>query len=84
MALTVMFVVIKLFLTVFSLAIAVIPFWLYMLIRYLLGPIGFWENFITFLFCILIFGLFQFILGFLWIHFLCFIWSAPELQNRKK
>ena len=39
--------------------IALIPTWLYMLIRYLISPFGFWEELATFLVCAIFFGWIQ-------------------------
>jgi len=39
--------------------IALIPTWLYMLIRYLISPFGFWEELATFLVCAIFIGWIQ-------------------------
>jgi hypothetical protein len=39
--------------------IALIPTWLYMLIRYLISPFGFWQELATFLVCAIFIGWIQ-------------------------
>ena len=39
--------------------IALIPVWLYMLIRYLISPFGFWQELATFLVCAIFIGWIQ-------------------------
>ncbi|MDO8560790.1 MAG: hypothetical protein Q7R91_01075 [bacterium] len=66
---------VKILLSVISLAIALVPVWFYLLIRYLFSPEGYWQN-------LILFGLFTWFLGFLqmvllilWIVALGVIWD---------
>jgi hypothetical protein len=65
----------KLFMSVVLTLICGIPTWLFLGIRYLSGPEGFWQNFALIIIYIWIGGVFQFILFFIWISGLLALWN---------
>jgi hypothetical protein len=46
-------------------AIGLVPVWIYLLIRWFIDPIGFWQELAVFLVCAITMGWIQFILAFI-------------------
>ncbi len=62
-------------LTLFSLAIALIPVWLYFAARHFLNPNGFWQNLVLLGAGVWFFGFAQLIFLVIWIIYLSVVWD---------
>ena len=65
----------KLILSLVSFVLCFIPTWLYLLVKWILSPEGFWQNIILFGVGVWILGSIQVILFIIFIYLLIRIWS---------
>jgi len=67
--------VLNLVLSIISLAVALVPVWFFMLIKYLLAPQGFWQNLVLYGLGFWFLAAFQIFFLIFWIIVLICIWG---------
>lgn len=76
-----MLTALKLLMSFVSLVVALGPTWLFLLVKWLLAPEGFWQNLVVYGLGLWFLAFFQIIFIVFWVWFVLQMLSAPELKK---
>ncbi len=67
----------RILLSVVACAVAFIPVWVFLLVKYALSPEGFWQNLVLYGLGVYFLGVIQIFFLVFWVAALIFIWGEP-------